>query len=322
MKVKIKAKKKWIYNPFKDGLTQSLIEIFRACPVKIRLVLAGWYKPAKSEALIFGNVVHELLDILYTAIKNKELKKSADVIPYMNNNNKQIYKRLLEDYREEDTSVKEIAEAAINKALIIIPLYFDVYKQDFKLNWLELEKVFSFKLLNIPIRGKRDGALYKGKGLWLFETKTKGRYNIESIMKWLINQLQIYVYLWSLCLDYEAQPKGVWYNIIRNPQIKKNKSESWQEYAIKLKKDILSRPEFYFQRIERAIPYSRLEAYISKLIKELERFLEWWKDGIDIPYGSNCESKFGACEFIDVCTSDCKNFDTVQKREDLFPELK
>lgn len=325
-KAKIKVKnpngETAVYIPEKHGISQSLMEEWRKCYVRARFIFTGWHKPSESEAIIFGSAFHQALDVIYNATKENVVFDQTSLMRFIELNQVKMFDPLREDYVNSDSKVKQIVEDSCRRTIIMIPLYFRYHKNDFGINWAGIEKMFTFPIGKMFWRGKRDGELWDSNNkMWLFETKTKSRYTLASIMKWLKKQLQVNSYLWSLHVDYKTEPVGVLYNIIRSPLIRKTQSMTWAEYKETLQLDIRARPEFYFQRIEMAMPFVTVKKFFKALTKEVERFYTWFYDDPenDMPCGGECEGKYGMCKFIDACNSN--NFHGLEKRTNLFPEL-
>jgi hypothetical protein len=325
MKIKIRKKSETV-SIEERGISQSLLETYRQCPVKARLRLQGFYRPTSSKAMIFGSILHEGLESIYNEIRNHNVYNPTKAKDFCNDTGVKMFKKVFAEFETQTTDVIEEVESAAARVLIILPLYFQYWKTDFNVTWMKPEKWFRVKVGKMLFRGRRDGELFKqgATELWLFETKSKSQFNSDTIMKILLNQLQVILYLWTLFSDYNKRPNGVIYNIIRNPLLKKLKRKSWAEYRSDLELDIGSRPDFYFVRIERKVTFERVEQYIAKLSLEMDRFLEWVKGDpiFDMPNGGSCEGKYGCCEFLDCCASGLKDFSMLERRDTIFPELK
>lgn len=306
------------YDPYIHGMRQSSLEVYWQCPKKARYWFEGWRTSKISDAMIFGTIVHKGLEIIYTLIKNGTIHSSQEAEAYIKDNGFAMFDEVYKEYgAESNTQVTETINMQAAKALVVLPIYFSFYEADFKMNWKALEKSFKFDLGGMPVTGIRDADLFKDNGLWLFETKTKSRYNIDSIMQWVKLQLQTNLYIWAQYEDYTVKAKGLIYNIIRNPAMKKKSSQSWEDYKSALDLEINYRPEFYFQRVERIMPFMDVDQYIANLKKELQRFITWFytNKNYDMMYGSACESKYGKCPYIGMCLSDGRDTSLLEKIE-------
>jgi len=320
-----KDRSKQFYIPEKHGMSQSLYSNYWDCQKKMRYILQGYTKSWFSEAIVFGSLFHKGLEVVYDRITKGLLKNVKDIHDYIEARGYGMFHDVYKEYdADSNIEIKEKIDNQTGRVLIMLPMYFLVYKGDFDLIWKGLEKTFKIDINDIPWRGMRDGEFIKNEGeLWLFETKTKGRYTIDSIMKWVKNQLQINLYMYSLYIDYGIKPTGFIYNIIRNPLLKKKVRQTWDEYKKELELDMNVRPEFYFQRISLSYPFVNVNKYILALKKDIEKFKVWYRQNpeLDMMNGNSCEGKYGTCMFIDTCVSGGRDFSMLEKVETLFPEL-
>lgn len=318
----LRIRKPSIYKPERDGISQSLMEEWRKCKVRARFIFTGWHKPLESEAIIFGSAFHLALEVIYGKCMEHIIHDQKSLNTFLEYNAVKMFEPLVMEYRSSGSKTIQVVEDSCRRVLIMIPLYFRHYKNDFNLNWAGLEKMFRFPIGKMFWRGKRDGELWDlDGGMWLFETKTKSRYSIDSIMKWIKRQLQVNSYLWSLHIDYKIEPKGVFYNIVRSPLIRKTQRMEWSEYKELLQLDIRKRPDFYFQRLEMRMQFSNIRKFFGALTVEVNQFYDWFysKPEDDMPCGAECEGKYGMCKFIDLCVYNQSH--SLEKRENLFPEL-
>jgi len=220
-------------------------------------------------------------------------------------------------------------------AKAVLPMYFKYWKKDLEeVEWDSLEGEFKLALnrnrLDVNsgstwMRGKMDGSLFKlnkkGKrGLWLFETKTKGRVEEGILLTRLPLDFQVHFYLTALRVMKGKRPRGVIYNIIRRPQIRQKKNESMHEFAVRCSADVKSRPEFYFFRYEVTISNEEMQAFRRELIILLRRFWHWSIGATpSIKNRFACETKYGLCNYINICTSN--DYTGLYKRKRIFAEL-
>jgi hypothetical protein len=314
------------YSPEKHGVTQSYIHKWRECPKSARLSLQGLYKPSDSAALNFGNVFHEALDIGYSWIRDKKIKKVED-IPFNS-----IYQAVILAFKtyfnEASIEGKQLYELSFGIMEAILPIYFDYWKDDLtEMNWYFLEDEFCVKhpTIGIPVRGKFDGVyIDKQEKYWLFETKTKGQWNEGNLALMIERDLQVNLYLWALEKTIKERARGVLYNIVRRPLLRRKASEKMSTFIERIKNDVLSRPEHYFSRLEITIPEKQTEKFKKSLEIELKKFKDWWYDdpSNDIEYTNACIGKYGACSYLNYCASFGENKEILSIRKDLFPELK
>ena len=322
------------YSPEIHGVTQSLLKTFMQCPTKARIYLKGYYKPGFSESLMFGSIFHEFLDVILTntILKNKDMSYSDFEIrihgspaPF----EMKVRKRFEEAYEHSDGNGKDIINKCINLAWVIVPLYFNHWKEDFfgekKKNWLCVEEEFNVNL-GIPFRGKWDGVFsYGPNDVWIFETKTKGRINEDGLIKTVSRDFQVLSYMVAYYLKYKVFPKGVIYNVVRKPGLRQGKSEDWYKFLHRIKEDIEKRPEWYFMRYESSVSEESIKKFAFKLSNLIVQFVKWYKSSNiedDIQNTSECVNVYGTCPNIDYCNSNFSNKQGLQEKEKkLFSEL-
>jgi hypothetical protein len=316
-----------LWNIERDGLTQSMISTFLTCKEKFRLSYIEGWRPAKvsTAPMEFGNCIHEILDMIYSASKEYEPGYFAEEIYTAVKNSckeyeEEKYERLSHDGNDWDTLSENVGIAEV-----LLPQYFNYWKEDWEhVEWLDLEEVFDVPLVidgrTIRIRGKFDGVQrIKGK-LWLFETKTKGRIEEDSIMDKLSIDLQVNLYFWAIWKKYGEFPAGVVYNIIRRPQLRQGKTEKLTEFIGRIKADIFDRPDFYFMRNHGSIDKSELLEWEQKEFIPIVREMLRWTDGDGhFKNVSACTSGFFACPFLRICGQN--DTGTFMRRKALFEEL-
>lgn len=318
------------WNLWTDGVTQGLLETFLTCPEKLRLRMIEGQSPLRgSGALAFGSLVHEVLDQVYTAIGKGERK----LLPVISKNLEKCEakdKARAQERPPTDPRFYEEMEENYGFAEAIIPAYYQHWKTDLEgYEWISLEKKFSVPYFVaarlgiarpfIPVRGKRDGDFRQGKELWLFETKTKARIDDEAIVEKLPYDLQVMLYLWSMKQDYGEYPKGVVYNLIRRPQLRKRQTESLQDFCKRVQDDIAARPEFYFVRYLVSIREEELDLWELQFDMMMRQLINWWEGGFHYKVSSACNGRMGVCDLLPICSRN--DTSSHYQREEVFPEL-
>lgn len=320
-----------LWDLYRDGVTQSVLTSFLTCPEKCRLGLIEGLTPLRvSGALAFGNLFHEMLDLVYSA--------EREGAPY-------DVKALLAGIEERDRAVlleaatdeysMEDFEENIGMAEPLLAEYFKQWGSDFsQYQWESLEEVFEAKWSDafacpgdptfgppIFVRGKFDGIFRMHGKLWLFETKTKSRIEDSHIADSLSYNFQVMVYLWAAKQVYGERVHGVVYNLVRRPQLRRGKGQSVFQFCDRVALDIQERPEFYFTRLNCTVPESDQKEFEKRFDAIMTRFLAWarnieknnfkWQPACGAPY---------PCQFLPICSGsgDRKKF---KRRLEVFPEL-
>lgn len=329
-----------IWDLFKDGVTQGLLANFLLCPEKCRLSsIEGLSQIRTGGALAFGSLVHDVLDEVYTAAMEKgdcqdwkkfNLENLQDSLVRKEKQDRAI----LNETPGSDIEALQMLEENFGMAEGILPGYLEKWGEDFEeAQWVELEKTFEIKfeinmnpehdldIVELIIRGKRDGGFRSKKSnqLWLFETKTKGRVDEDSIMDKLNFDLQVMLYLWSMWKEYGVIPGGVVYNIIRKPQLRQKKSENLREFIDRIKEDVKSRPDFYYIRYQSSIVESDLKNWEVEFIDILRQLVRWYRQEFHWKNSSACSMGGVNCQFLPVCSRGDRS--SFRVKTTAFPEL-
>jgi hypothetical protein len=269
-----------------------------------------------STPLLFGNLVHRVLELTY-ADKNpgyamEHLETAANELAPVDNAE-------YEDY-----------EICLGWAEALIPSYFLFWgKKDFEsMRWEHLEGEFGVPYdmglgrMTIPLRGKIDGAYRIGtnNSLWLFETKTKGQIKEDFLLEQLSFDFQINYYCNVLTKISGVRPKGVNYNILRRPNLRRSSSETLKNFVERCQADIIKRPEFYFQRYEVAVTEKDMDKWNREFKVIMQLFEQWVSNPEYYTYKNpNACSIYGVCPYMRICANGDRS--GYVGKESHFPEL-
>ncbi len=333
------------YDLERDGVTQGLLTKWLLCREKARLGgINGLVPLGRKEAMEFGNVIHMNLDEVYTFFQQ-----------HVNANQQQTLQ--LSDIAHCSQQVMSRQEWNAHQALIgavtpqgdaddiestyaiaaeVLQAYFYQWQSDFdgSVEWVALEQEFSVpyfpqhndvnagKKYPINLRGKIDGVRrdkQTGK-LWLFETKSKGVIDADSIASRLSFELQTGIYMYAMSQLYGEEPVGLIYNLIRRPLLRRKVNESLSAFVGRVRDDLVGRPEHYFKRMEVAITPTEIDSFRKNLYHILREFLCWYFGAIGhYQNPASCYNGVFSCEFLPICADrDLSNFGI---REFVYPEL-
>lgn len=322
--LKERKMKKKFYDLEKHGVTFSLLSKFLACRKMTRLALQGWTsRSIYSEGLTFGSIFHGIDEAVRSDIKKKKIKSAPDA-KRLKKYSTAVEKLWLKENPKPNRKSLQILENMFAIAEKTYPLYLDYWKKDDfkKYEWKAVEKEFCHIVkigkLNIPVRGKRDGDIYK-KGLRLFETKTKSQISEINLLDTLWYDMQTNMYLWSMRKDYGVYPKGCIYNIVRRTCLKQKVNESLKDFSDRIYKDIQARPDFYFIRYKLDILKSDQNAFENELMSIIENYVEWYLGWKDYKNTGSCITKYGRCAYVPICSEE--DYVPFVKRDRVFGEL-
>jgi ATP-dependent helicase/DNAse subunit B len=322
---------KGMWNLYRDGLTQSMLNVFLSCPEKMRLSYCQGLESTKAatSAMEFGNLVHDLLDMVYSGFR--DTANQQDFVE-----NLQPHLTLaINDYHDEK-SEELLAEGSdtmaleLNTALadLVLPTYFQTWKEDWAtFEWVALEEVFDEVLTveyngqmhSIRIRGKFDGIVRINGKLWLFETKTKGRIEEDNIVDKLSLDLQVFLYFWAMKQRYGEYPAGVIYNIIRKPQQRRKSDEDIKAFASRVGIEVRKDPSHYFVRINGTVTKSELNEWEQEFHQIIRQVIQWFEGGFHYKNTTHCMGSFTPCTFLGLCGGGRHEF--YRPRKKLFKEL-
>lgn len=297
------------YDIKKHGITQSLLKAFPTCRQRFLFMVNGWRPNDDGLVFLFGNLCHYIMEKVYA----KKIKPS-----------KILLGKYIKNYRKEfKDEISKILISDLERmsglARIVMFHYFKYYPKDFRKKYTSIEGEFNVKLGPYTLLGKRD-LRYKIKGGEVMqEHKTKSRVEEDLLMHTLSFDFQNLFYITAQTLEDKVKISWVLYNIIRNPNIKQLKSETFKQYLERVEQDIINRPDFYFIRYE--VPYSEPDKkqfkkeLVIKLI-EAQKFLNG-----ELPLYRNqdaCKTPY-RCPYLGACSTG--RMAGYKQTDNLFPEL-
>lgn len=319
------------YSLSEIGMTQSLLSNFCLCEQRFVYAVNKWKPKKSSSALVFGSLIHELLDKTYTLYdRHKKIALSTQIDNW------------IELFFEEEKVVgiqPDEIEFMKTKAYIMITNYILHWKADFGGKKFEqIEKTDSVMLdagkeiendnthdIDVLFRFKKDGLyLDKQHDRWIMESKCYSRIEEEVMAKTLLMDFQNLTYTLTEIELNQKPVKGVLRNILRNPGNKLNATDNLKTFADRLDKEMKKKPDYYFMRYE--IPYSKkdIETFKQSFFKLLCRLNAFILKNLSQKGGTPernycaCEGKY-LCPYIDACISG--NMIGYEQKENLFSEL-
>ena len=241
----------------------------------------------------FGNLVHDILDQVYSIGKIPSSKRLMSMLANWS-----------PERRLSGSEGLQLLEE-VNMAYIVLSEYFIVYEQDFiNKKFDAAESKFAVNYRGILMRGKKDLIYYDDLDkLWLMETKTRSKINIENMSLRLMIDLQNLFYVTAEEIEAKEKVEGVLYNIIRKPQIKQGKDIS-RAFHKRLQKDIRLRKDFYFLRYPTIYTQKDKETFLNDFVIICSEIMDMQKFKV-IPYRARvvCEVPY-PCEFLKACAQD------------------
>lgn len=339
---KLAKAKRLSWELYRDGITQGSLSVFLACPEQFRILYCeGWEQRELSYALEFGNYWH-----LACEIQNAHTAAKAW------------------DKKVMNPSVSESVRREAQGGAMILPFLWDQWQAHFAeknkaLKWIAREDSFQEKFIlpsdagrfgmqagsPIILRGKQDGVIEEGGGLWLHEMKTKGVVDQETLDTSLHLNLQTMLYMTVLKLLYPKQAiKGVIYDVIRRPSIKQGVKEPMGDYVERVKAEVRGEkyemltgkmtkgkgPSHYFMRWRHQLSPGDLERWQARVLQpSLYRLLQWvehhnpnkdpWSNPHHYINPNALVGPYGPCAAYGAITAN--DYSDLKPRTYMYPEL-
>lgn len=319
-----KSEYKPIFDLYRDGLTQGSIATFLDCPEQFRLkYVFGWRPQVASGATAFGSAFH---DILSSIQHSDDGGKLPTIDEATDRYYKSIQKNLTANQTEETLTMLALVKSMIAHYLIRWK------KDDDAIKWVAREKTFHVKYdKRIPLRGRWDGIRKHKDGLYLHETKTKGRIDEEGIADSLPHDIQTQLYCWAIKQTYGEYPRGVVYDVIRNPQLRIKQSESRTDFVQRVIEDVESRYDWYYMRWTVTLTKSDLDRWESRFLNTvIPKIVNWWdaiEDNLNNPWLSEEHymrpgafwNQYGRTDLFHALTKG--QYFGLEQRKIVYPEL-
>jgi hypothetical protein len=335
-----------IWDLYRDGLTQSMLNLFLQCPEQFYLsYVQGWTAKRSTFALSFGSCFHDMAAHLSVTTPNVQEVLESRHEKALRGDAKSNHRPLAGS--ELDSYLRESSLAAV-----VLEKYQQFWNKHEKgIVWVARERLINqpgedpviyYPPTGAPsviLNGRWDGLFRKPtkdspgslKGL---ETKTMSRIDEEGIGDRVPHDLQVMFYSLAARERFGEAPTGFVYDIVRRPGLKMGKDENEQQFLERVKADIEARPRWYFIRYPITFHPSDIDRWVKRQFsKYVFRISQWWdsvkalilsgKTRWESPYHYMnpyaLENKYGQCSmFQPICNND---FSGHLLRDIINPEL-
>ena len=272
------------------GITQSALLKFFKCRKMFLFFTNKIHKIQASQTPFFGTFGHDMLESYY---KTKKYN--------------------IQEYKNSQYNIDQ-KELHFMKAKmeILLKYYFLVYKKD---RVLQVESQHRYKNYRIKI----DGIMQIFNFNYLIDHKFMAQRNEELISKKLKFDFQMLYYVYVYEMVTGKKLTGVIYNTIRNPNLRLGKSESLLQYKKRLSIAIEKDPEHYYKRLKYHFTLQDRKTFVKELNYKMEVLQEFLSNPVIFKNENSCFSRFGSCEYFDLCSSN-QNLG-YYKRKELYVEL-
>lgn len=301
------------YSVESTGITQSLLGKYCKCPRSFVLAVNRYGHPNKKN-FYFGDVTHATIDYVYNTYCTQN-RKPDDVTTrtFLNKYCNSVAKKY---------GTLPPADREREKVLswVMVTEYIKYYGTDFTEKKFEFtEKVFDTKYgsSDVLLRGKIDGGFYLDKDLWLMEHKTMSQINEETILNELNMNFQNLFYITAYENETKQSVKGVLYNVIRKPSLRK--TESLLEMEKRLRSEVQKNSEHYFKRWEVVYTAQQKKQFRIDLWYILQDLRFHIEDNNFYQNRFSCKSGVLTCSYLQACAAN--DVCNLVQSDHLFEEL-
>ena len=329
-----------IRNAALDVLTQSEMMLRASCARKwyYRYALKLGKKGFLDFNLIYGSLMHRLLEELYLSKKNYAYPPNevpVDLTKGMIEEETRDMVLLPQDRLELDLTVRKVQMA------------FDAYrrhyhKQDARLGIMYVEEIFRLEWEGLQLGAKLD-MVAKPKlkdGVFIWDFKTAGQMSASAMDAWTF-RFQFLFYCWLFWKFTSIRPMGLMINGLLKtglrPKIvdrKTKQREDMKEYLARVNRDLIENRERYFFRQRIPLGNDALERFEYEMLaphveafKALRR-----KDATKNSLGAisalgfsqntnQCHIYNSYCEYLSLCKDGSMALSEFETNETKHPEL-
>jgi hypothetical protein len=247
-----------------EGISPTSLLKFLECRERFRIYKVEKLVPmVATDALSFGGLFHDMLDI-YTEGKTK-----AAVLRY-----------LTQRMQGKDQQAQYDARVCYT----VFEAYLERYAElDRDRHYLGNEEAFKVPCVlpsgrRINLKGRMDQVFRKNGKIILQETKTKSRIDKVLINHSMPLNLQTMFYVYCYEKKHGKLVDEVLYNVIRRPQSRQGKKETFEDFLTRLRDDMDKRSDTYFYRHTTELSPPMMETFLYQvLFPALEQLCMWWE---------------------------------------------
>lgn len=221
----------------------------------------------------------------------------------------------------EDVILSNEQQADARKWQMILEVqmerYFTYYQDDLRAMkiWLN-EEIIEFTWQDVKLTGKIDlGYNLSGDSEnVLMDHKSAGRFDPNALNGWQF-RFQFMFYMWLTEKVTKRKIGKFVVNGMKKPALKQGKDESVESYCIRIKQDMIQRPEEYFKRVPLPMIRGSMEHFEKRVLQpKIDRIklLTQGTDSVMIDAlvrnqnTNNCVKYGNTCQFLPICQNGFK----------------
>jgi hypothetical protein len=321
-----------------ETITQSEMMLRASCHRKwfYRYALKLERRGLVDQNLIYGSIMHRLLEELY---KNKEEAYAhiPEEIPV------EITDEMMAEITEDRIfTPQQLAEIELTKEKVLIAFNAyrrHYYKQDARLDIKQVERTIRFDYDDLQLCAKVDMVAKPNQrdGVLIWDFKTAGNVDALLLDSWTF-RYQFVFYCWIYWKVTGIRPVGLMIcglkkTLLRPKIVNKmsGKTESRDEYLLRVKFDMVTNREKFFFRQRIPLPSGALERFeYEMLAPHVEAFKQLKKrtpitstiSALAMAQNTNqCHIYNSYCEYLSLCKDGTMALSEFDRRQDKHPEL-
>lgn len=283
------------------AMSASSMSTFRECPRKYELSFLHQLTPEGIYVPFFiGDKVHEGLERFYRGDHPRDIVRDIQ---------DKIWTDLQTIFVPDDMQAKVNKEISIIAGMLLG--YFKHYGQaERRTVWTDIQVELGFDLRwddRIRNWGRMDfcGSFTPDGQFWVMEHKTTGLGSYDYLQKWHLG-FQPHNYAWAANRAHQLgviarRPTGVVVNVIRKPGIRLKKTETQEQFNLRLTNEYLTNPEKYFVREWIPITEADLAWYEVQQGYWVEQLKRCYDAGFFPQNTDACVSHYGSCRYWPIC---------------------
>lgn len=298
-------------------VSNTILSEFSFCPQFALYRMNGYVKRAGSLALMYGTVVHKVIERVINLKWLEQPDRLNDrIVNTVNHEVRQVVKGGCSDKVYNDLHAATFAIQAL------LMQYFNHWFSEGRVSeqgtYLAVEHKFEVWYdvgdQRFIIDGILDGVMLREDGLWIIDHKTAAKVS-ESLLylrAMVAFQNRLYLYMHRKRNQWGYPFKGMLYDVIRKPALQQRKgkgknrigAESDDEFNHRVQNDIYCDPDHYFKRVPAVFNSDDLFHFGKMLDDKLLAYAAWIKG--EAPTYSNdsgysCAGGLMPCDYLEAC---------------------
>lgn len=251
----------------------------------------------KSGALQVGEAFATGGEIMY---KRKSLKRGIAVAKAVYNRHRDTALFDDKDWQDYETNIGflEVGLESYHREFYWDDIHNKI-STEVKMDGLDIIPGYKYMCIN-------DKMVIDDAERWIIEDKTKSQFGEKDVLELDMNG-QVLGNILTTQKNLNEKVNRVKYRVTKKPGIRRKLGESLQAFIERLKEGYKlgkNHPKGKIMEVPLIIPQDRVDDFEESLRKRIQVFDHIKKRGAFYANHSQCQNKYGNCEFMDICTCD------------------